>query len=244
MLKLDFHMHSNEDPLDWPIITHNSFQLVDEAARLGYEVISLTLHETLHYPKALQNYAQKKNILLIPGMEATIEGKHVLVINPPLGTKIPYTFDELEKIRHEGALTIAAHPFYPLETCLGPKLREHINVFDAIEHCHFYNRFINRNKKAIEIAEEYNKPLVANSDMHHFYQYNTNYTLVDAEKETDDILEAIRKNKLRLVTRPLNVYEFSMITTFIASGWLNPRNSMNRRAWRKTHPIHPIPSPH
>ncbi len=237
MLKSDFHMHSREDPMDQPSIKHNAFQLVDEAARLGYEVISLTLHEKIHFPKALQDYAKQRNILMIPGVEASIEGMHVLVINPPIHARVPYTFTELESLRKEGALTIAAHPFYQKKVWLGNSLLKHINEFDAIEHCHFYTRFINLNKKAIAIAEEYDKPLVANSDMHAFFQYNTNYTMVDAEKKTEDILEAISKNKLRLVTRPLTFQEFTRITCKIVVGEVNPWLMLNKRNWRKSHPI-------
>lgn len=237
MLKSDFHMHSNEDPLDWPMVKHTAFQLVEEAARLKYEVISLTLHEKLHCPKELQDYAKKKGILMIPGMEATVEGKHVLVINPPPNTKNPSTFEKLEKVKNEGAFLIAAHPYYLKSYCLEKKLREHIKLFDAIEHCHFYHRYVNLNKKAIAVAEEFDKPIIANSDMHFFFQYNTNYTLIDAEKTTDSVLEAMRKNKLRLSTRPLSTIEFSRVFSKIMVGNINLKLLLNKWRWRQAHPL-------
>ncbi|MBI4440888.1 PHP domain-containing protein [Candidatus Woesearchaeota archaeon] len=237
MLKADFHMHSSEDPLDWPAVKHTSFQLVDEAARLGYEVISLTLHETLHCPKELQDYAKRKGLLLIPGMEATVEGKHVLVLNPPEGTCNPSTFEKVEKVKAEGALIIAAHPYYLKSYCLGEKLREHIHLFDAIEHCHFYTNYLNRNKQALSIAEEFSKPMIANSDMHFFFQYNTNYTLVDAAKKKDDVLEAIRKNKLHVQTRPLSTFEFSRVFGNIMLASTDPRHVVNKWLYRRTHPL-------
>lgn len=237
MLKVDFHLHSHEDPLDWPMVKHSAFQLIDHAAKFKFDVLALTLHEKIYFPKALQDYAKKRNILLIPGMEATVEGKHVLLINPPLNTQNPGTFEKLEKAKEEGAFTIAAHPYYLRSYCLGNLLKEHIKLFDAIEHCHFYTPYLNRNKKAIAVAEEYNKPMIANSDTHFFHQFNTNYTFVDAEKKTDDVLEAIRKNKIKLGTRPLSTLEFSRIFAKIMMGNVNPTLLLNKRKWRQEHPL-------
>ncbi len=219
------------------MIKHSAFQLIDHAAKLKFDVLALTLHEKIYFPKALQDYAKKRNILLIPGMEATVEGKHVLLINPPLTTQNPGTFAKLEKIKEEGVFTIAAHPYYIRSYCLGDKVKEYKHLFNAVEHCHFYTNYLNRNKKAIAAAEECNKPMVANSDTHFFHQFNTNYTLVDAEKKTDAVLEVIRKNKHHLATRPLSTGEFSRIFGNIMLGNVNPTLLLNKRKWRQEHPL-------
>lgn len=231
MLKVDLHLHSKEDPYDEGFITYDAFQLIDEMAKFKFDVIALTLHETLYSPKKLVEYAKKKNILLIPGMEATVGGKHVLVLNPPIGTKNPSTFEELEKLKKHGAFIIAAHPYYVLHTCLEEKLVEHIDLFDAIEHCHFYTQYLNLNKKAIAVAEKYNKPIVANSDAHYFCQLNTNYTLIDADKNINSVFDAIRNNKIRIKSRPLTSREFGQGLHRLVTGWMTPSVLKRKIHW-------------
>ena len=79
-MKADFHLHTREDPLD-PIL-HDARKLIDRAQEKGFEVLAITNHESITYSDDLQDYARERGILLLPGMEATIEGRHVLIINP------------------------------------------------------------------------------------------------------------------------------------------------------------------
>ena len=80
MLKIDLHTHCNEDPVDrW--IKHSAKELIDHAASLNFNVISITCHNKVVYSKGLNEYAKEKDILLIPGAERDIEGRHVLLYN-------------------------------------------------------------------------------------------------------------------------------------------------------------------
>lgn len=227
MLKADFHAHTN-----YVIPKKDSNlspkQLIDFAASKGYEVLAITEHASMscllggleyvdnplktYYD--FKSYAKKKGILLIPGVETFVEGKEVLLINFTGDAKKVKTFADVEKLKGDNVLVIAPHPFYKKSSCLGKKLVEHINVFDAIEHCHFYTNLINPNKKAVSIAKEYGKPLVANSDAHGFDQLNINFTLVDAEKNVDSVLDAVRKNKIKIVTNPLSLSKFLRIAAW------------------------------
>jgi hypothetical protein len=227
MLKVDLHAHTN-----YVIPKRDSNlspkQLIDFAASKGYEVLAITEHASMscllggieYIDNPLRTYydfkayAKKKGILLIPGVETFVEGKEVLLINFTGDAKKVKTFADVEKLKRENVLVIAPHPFYKKPSCLGKKLVEHINVFDAIEHCHFYTNLINPNKKAIRIAKEYGKPLVANSDAHGFDQLNINFTLIDAKKNIDSVLDAVRKNKIRIVTNPLSLSKFLRIAAW------------------------------
>lgn len=227
MLKVDLHTHTN-----YVIPKRDSKlspkQLIDFAASRGYEVLAITEHASLslllggiEYIDAplktyydFKGYARKKGVLLIPGVESFVEGKEVLLINFKGDAKKVKTFEDVERLKEENVLVIAPHPFYKKPSCLGRKLVQHIDVFDAIEYCHFYTSFINPNKKAVEIAKKYGKPLVANSDAHKLYQLDINYTLVDAEKSIDSVLEAVRKNKVKIVTKPLPFSKFLRITAW------------------------------
>lgn len=227
MLKADFHAHTN-----YVIPKRDSKlspkQLIDFTASRGYEVLSITEHASLscllggieyidnplktYYD--FKDYAKKKEVLLIPGVETFVEGKEILLINFKGDAKKVKTFDDVEKLKEENVLVIAPHPFYKKPSCLGKKLVEHINIFDAIEYCHFYTNLINPNKKAVEIAKKYGKPLVATSDAHDFDQLDINFSLVDAKKNVDSVLEAVRKNKVEIVTKPLPFSKFLRITAW------------------------------
>tara|TARA_Y100000034_G_scaffold10237_1_gene10812 strand:- start:8344 stop:9024 length:681 start_codon:yes stop_codon:yes gene_type:complete len=213
MLKSDFHLHTSEDPCDR--IKYNAQTLIKQCAKLNFNVLAITNHESIFYNNSIKSYAKKHGILLIPGMEARIKFKDVLLLNPPLGMKNPKTFNELYKVKEKNPemLVIAPHPYFIDTNCLGRKLKQHIKLFDVIEHCYFYHNIINRNKKAIRIATKYNKPMIANSDSHRLYQLNTNFTLVDANQDKDSVLEAIRKSNLVIKTRPLTNHEFGRIFT-------------------------------
>lgn len=202
-LKIDIHLHTKDDPMDNTVIHYSNEQLIDYAAQLGFEVLAITNHDKITYNSYLKDYAQERGILLIPGVEATIEGKHVLLINydGPLDFK---SVGDLKRIKGSNTLILAAHPFFPSEFALKNKLPNHIEVFDAIEFCHFYRPWINFNKKAVESAHKNGKPLVGTSDAHHLFQMNHTYSWVETSQKTPDaVIEAIKEKHIEIVTAPL-----------------------------------------
>ncbi|MBW2963278.1 PHP domain-containing protein [Candidatus Woesearchaeota archaeon] len=209
MLKADLHLHVQGDPRH-PKIKHTAHQLIDYASKLKFEVLAITNHNQVFYNQTLANYAESRNILLIPGIEKTIQGNEVLIYNitQEQANQIK-TFNDLKKIQEQkNILTIAPHPFFLLPDCLGKNLERYIYLFDAIEYSHFYHKLINRNKKAAKIAQKYNKPLIGTSDVHHFFQINHTYTLINAKKDTDSIINAIKNKKCRTITQSLSTVNF------------------------------------
>lgn len=218
MLKADFHTHTNF------VIKNDSKispkQLIDLAVKYKYNVIAITEHtsQTFLYKikwyknvlrtyKHIKDYAKKKGILLIPGIETHVERKEILLINFNQKYK-KFTFDDLYKLKEENIVVVAPHPFYGRYKCLGNKIIEHRKLFDAIEISHFYYSLFNPNKKAIEIAKKYKKTLLANSDAHFPYHLNLNFSLLDCDKNIDSVLEAIRKNKVKIETKPEPLHLF------------------------------------
>lgn len=158
----------------------------------------------------LKSYAKKHGILLIPGIEADIEGKEILLLN--VKKYDIRKISDLHKLRKQNILVAAPHPFYPKIKCLHSKLIKNINNFDAIEYCHFYLKSFNPfNKKALKIARSYNKPLIGTSDAHSLYQMNHTYSLINAKQNIDSILEAIRKKKIMVKTEPLPFKQYFAI---------------------------------
>src|SRR5690242_18968237 len=90
LLKVDLHLHSSEDPLDR--INYDATALIDRAAELGFDALALTLHDGLLDSDRVQEYARERDIILLPGIERTIRGKHVLLLNFPIVSHHVYPF--------------------------------------------------------------------------------------------------------------------------------------------------------
>jgi hypothetical protein len=202
LLKADFHIHTREDPHDF--IRYTAVELLQEASRQGFQVLALTCHNKRIHSEELRRRAADLGILLIPGVEAAIEGKHTLLLDMPYSRLKVRTFAHVRALKREGGLVIAPHPFFPAPKCLGSKLRENLDLFDAIEFSHFYTRTVDFNRRAVEYARRMDLPLVGTSDCHRLWQLGTTYTLVDAEAKTvPAVLAAIRAGRVRVVTAPL-----------------------------------------
>lgn len=159
----------------------------------------------------MRDYAAKKNILLIPGIELTVEKKHIVCLNIEKFKDIKVkNISDLKKYKNEKSALIAPHPYFPTSYSLNSKLENYIDIFDAIEYTHFYFKAINFNKKAQKKAKEYNLPLIGVSDAHLLRQIGTTYSFVEAEKNPEAVIKAIKENKIEVVTEPLKVTPFSI----------------------------------
>jgi predicted metal-dependent phosphoesterase TrpH len=203
-LKVDFHTHTSDDPQDY--IDFSSRQLIDRAASEGLDAVAITNHDVVTFDQELERYAADRGILLIPGVELTLSDKHVLIINPDLEKDLDIrSLGHLAGIKSDRKLIIAPHPFYPGFKCLRSKLEEYISSFDAVEFSFFYNHLIDRNRKAVKVAEDHGKPLVGSSDCHNIWQVGYTYSLVKAERNTPSIVAAVKSGKAEVATTPLSL---------------------------------------
>ena len=201
-LKADLHTHTSEDPRD--IIKYNAYSLIDKAARLGFDVLAITNHDLVTYNKKLVKYAEKKDILLIPGMEATLSGKHVLVLNPQFNNNLNgRSIRSLPKLKSDKNLIIAPHPFFPQSKSLKSLFFTYAPYFDALEFSHCYNNMVNFNKKTIQVSEQQNLPLIGTSDCHFLWEFGSTYSLIDSKKDPHAIIEAVKNGKIEVCSTPL-----------------------------------------
>lgn len=205
MLKVDLHLHTSDDPHDE--VGHSARELIDRAVELKFDVIAITNHDQSFEDEKMRSYAKNRNILLIPGVEATIEGKHVLLLNFPDTNGSIKKLADIKKFKNGETLVIAPHPFYPNIRCLRSKLVNDNGIFDAIEFSHYHFKGCNFNRKAVLVSKKKGLPLIGTSDTHRLWQMNKTYTLVEADKNIPSIFAAIRAHKLRIVTKPLNLKE-------------------------------------
>ena len=143
MLKTELHIHTGDDPVDF--IPYSTDDLIDRAAGMGYQALAITLHERQLDLGPYEAHARERGITLIPGVERTIEGKHVLLLNFRHGADQIATFAELAALRARShGLVIAPHPFFPASACLGSQLTRHADLFDAVDTQEGINAFLEK----------------------------------------------------------------------------------------------------
>jgi predicted metal-dependent phosphoesterase TrpH len=237
-LKADLHLHTADDPLDR--IRHTAKELISKAADENFDVISITNHQQMTFNHDLRSYAQERGILLIPGVEMTIQRRHVLVLNPP-SNRMCSDFLSLSKLRRPETLIVAPHPYFPGTYSLNGCLLKHQALFDALEYCHFYSSMINFNQRALEVCQSFGFPLIGNSDAHFLFQMGTTYSLIYAAKNLDSIFAAIRGNRVEVVTRPLRPSEIgSIVNRFLRMklrGKIGKRPPRPHSQFRKSIPL-------
>lgn len=223
-LKCQFHSHCSGDAID--NINYSAKTLIKQAAKLNYTVLSITCHRKLLFSKGLQKYAKKKGILLIPGIEFEIDKKHILGINVDKKIMKVDTFAKLSKYKksHPDCLIIAPHPFFPTRHCLKKILIKNIHLFDAIEISWAYTKTKNYNKKAIEVAKYFNKPIVATSDCHILNYLDAGYIHLDSKKNPKSIIKAIRNNKIEIHSKPTSYFKIARFFTQIVLQKILRRN--------------------
>jgi predicted metal-dependent phosphoesterase TrpH len=204
MLKVELHTHTADDPVDR--IPHTSRELIDRAATLGYHALAITLHDRQLDISDLKPYAAERGVVLIPGVERSIQGRHVLLLNFKHGADQVRTFEEAARLKQRtGGLVVAPHPFFPAPTCLWGDLERHHQLFDAVEYNAMFTPWINFNRRAEQWAARHGKPLVGNGDVHRLRQLGTTYSLIDCEPHPDAICAAIAAGRVRVESRPLNI---------------------------------------
>jgi predicted metal-dependent phosphoesterase TrpH len=213
VLKVDLHLHTSADPVDR--IESSGTNLVDRAAQLGFGALAITLHDAQIEDSRLAAYARERGITLIPGIERTIRGRHVLLLDFPASAVARVrSFDDLARLKASaGGLVIAPHPFFPGGTCLGSALDTYADLFDAVEWSYFWMRGLNFNARAVRWARERGKPVVGNSDLHDLRQLGRTYSLVDAPSDAAAICEAVRAGRVQVCTSPVPVPELSSVFT-------------------------------
>lgn len=206
MIKAELHAHTSDDPGDR--IPHDTHALLDRAAAHGYGALAVTLHNRWFDPAPWRAHAAARGIVLLSGIELTVEGRHVLAINVPRAIEDVRSFDGLRAFKRAtpDALVVAPHPFYPISSALGARLDDLADVVDALEVNAMYARGLDYNRRARDWAAAHGVPLVGNSDLHRLDQLGTTWSDVDAaaDADADAICAAIRAGRVVVRSRRLS----------------------------------------
>jgi predicted metal-dependent phosphoesterase TrpH len=235
VLKVELHAHTSDDPIDR--ITHSTTELIDRAVELGYDALAITLHDRQLDLRPYNCYAAERGLVLIPGIERTIEGKHVLLINFRRGAEDVQSFSDLARLkqRDHSGIVVAPHPFFPGSISLGKRLDEHAELFDAVEYNAMFTSVLNFNHPAERWAWKHDKPMVGNCDVHRLRQLGTAYSLVDAEQHPDAICAAVAAGRVRVEARPHSMLGAATLFTDIIVSGLIPQLPRQRDAAVASH---------
>jgi len=197
LLKIDLHVHTcySEDA------TTTLKEVVYYAKKKGLDGVAVTDHETL---KGALKLAERRQLTIIPGLEVETLRGHILALNikmliPP---KLSLT-ETVQKIHDAGGIAVFAHPAAVLKTGLGQMITSSSNM-DAVEVINssafpfFLSTYL-----SCRLAKRLNLPQTAGSDAHHAQEIGTAYTLVEADSNSDDVTEAIRKGAITPCGKPI-----------------------------------------
>ncbi len=182
-LKIDFHVHTTYSR-DSSITLK---EVVASAKKRGLDGVAITDHNTVKGALKLKT----REIIVVPGIEvSTLEG-HLLGINvtTPIPAKLGIE-ETIQRIHEAGGIAVAPHPtaFYK-----SPPSRS-VSSYDAVE-------VMNASSVPFSVLTYYSKrfadrlglPQTGGSDSHYAPEIGSAYTVVDADSDVDEIVDAIKR---------------------------------------------------
>ncbi len=194
-MKLDLHVHSRYSVKD---CSSNLKDLVKIAKMKGLDGFALTDHDTVAGLREAKRFSSK-GFLIIPGVEVSTTGGHVLGLG--VSDEIPKGLkpeEAVEKIHEQGGVAVAAHPF-----SLGRRASlVYRTKFDAIEILNARAGWLS-NKLAENFAKNHGIVGVGGSDAHLLTDIGTAYTVLNCGSKIEEVLESIRGGETSVGGRSL-----------------------------------------
>jgi hypothetical protein len=164
-------------------------ELVFFAKKRGLDGVAITDHDTV---SGLEEFSRIQDLLIIPGVEVATNQGHVLAINVYENPRAGQSFAEtVDQIHGAGGLAIIAHPTAFFK---GVSSGEIGRVFDAVEVINSSAvPFAFSVRKNLKIASQLDLPQTGGSDAHCAREVGMAYTVLDAERDTAHVVEAIKR---------------------------------------------------
>jgi len=160
--------------------------------------VAVTDHDTLEgYFQVRKLAAVYKDLLVIPGVEATTQEGHIILLG--IEEKPPY-MSTLESVvdfaTERAALIVIPHPYRTDRGICNAAERIQADAVEIINP----SASLNENRLAEKLAKARNLPGVAGSDAHNLNETLTAYTEVDAEPEVESVLKAVKNGWVKAVS--------------------------------------------
>ena len=216
--KVDLHIHTLDDPKD--ALDYSAHQLLERARQLGFGVLAITLHDAVFDRAEVFADAAAMGILLIPAAEVRLEGADIILLNVTAEEVAELkNFEDVRKLRARRGLSIfafAPHPFFVLGGSIGNRLLKEIDCFDAIELCHFHKGLFDLNRRAVRVAAQFGKPLLATSDAHQLHAFGRHYTSIPrpGQLTIENVFAALRKGPRRVASPAASIVDLASMVYF------------------------------
>lgn len=193
-LKIDLHVHTC---YSYDAVTTLK-EVVTYSKKRGLDGVAITDHDTLLGALKL---VKKSKLIVIPGIEISALGGHVLALN--ITTPIPPNLglsETVQRIHEAGGIAVAAHPTFFYKS----PLSRQITSYDAIEVINSaaipFQLFTYLSRK---LATRLNLPQTAGSDSHYAPEIGAAYTIVEADPDVDEIVQAIKRGDTLPLGKPI-----------------------------------------
>ena len=184
-LKIDLHVHTHysSDSLISPE------ELVYYARKHGLDAVAITDHDRID---GALKIAKEKHFPIIPGIEISSLNGHVVGLNlqEPIPEKLGVS-ETVDKIHEKGGLAVACHPVAFMKGSVGKNANARFDAVEVINASAI--PFSYSVKYGEKIASRLGIARVAGSDAHYGPEIGCAYTLVDAELEVEEIINALSK---------------------------------------------------
>jgi predicted metal-dependent phosphoesterase TrpH len=187
----DLHMHTS-----WSHdCSMDATELVDHAVAEEIGAIAVTDHNVFGGALEAVDYAQGKNLIVIPGEEIKTDGQGEIIglfleREIPRGMSVP---DTIAAIREQGGLVYIPHPFDRMHAIPDPRtLHRHLADIDVFEVYNARLLFEAYNDEALRFARKYNLTMGAGSDAHVLQGVGTGALRMRAFRDPEEFLLSLR----------------------------------------------------
>jgi hypothetical protein len=188
ILKIDLHVHSVYSP-----DSSNGFGEINRCCRLlGIDGYAVCDHDTVSgLGRALE---EAEEMVVVPGLEVTARGAHVLCLQPAGGVPPTRSIREtVDLIHRQGGTAVIAHPYGVPRSWVNIREAEHAGL-DAVEVANSaqwpYGVICRWNRG---LAGRLGLPMTGGSDSHTPATVGRCYTVVDSEtRDAEGVVRAIR----------------------------------------------------
>jgi predicted metal-dependent phosphoesterase TrpH len=189
VLKIDLHVHTiySGDSVTTPT------EALLEAKRKKLDGIAITDHNNVN---AYRMIPKDSEVLVIPGIEVSSKEGHILGlgVTEPIQLGLP-AVDTVIKIHQLGGVAVISHPMAPLKSSLNESDVIRVEA-DALETLNGSTLSFT-SKKGMKLASRLKLPQTGGSDSHHPDSIGRAYTMIEAELDVNNILEAIRMGNVK-----------------------------------------------
>ena len=187
VLKIDLHVHTcySSDGIT------TLREVVAYAKRRGLDGVAITDHDTVDGALKLLG---KTELTVIPGIEITTLGGHMLALNvdKPIPSNLS-TSETIQRVHEAGGIAAAAHPFTFFKGWRSSDITLNFDAIEVINSAAF--PFSLSTHLGRKLAVRLNLPQIAGSDAHYGPEIGFAYTLINADPEVDEIVHAIKKGR-------------------------------------------------